>query len=136
MSRDNVEVVLAAIAAFNRHDAQALADLCTPDFEFTSVLTAVEADGATYRGERAWMDYFERMDETWDEWGVEEYRVFDAGDEQLACVFRIAGRGRTSEAAIGQTIGITYRLREGKLWRMRSYLRPSDALEAVGLTEA
>ena len=32
-------------------------------------------------------------------------------------------------------IGLAYRIREGKLWRMRSYLDPAEALEAAGLSE-
>ena len=29
---------------------------------------------------------------------------------------------------------MTYRLRNGKLWRMCAYLEPDEALEAVGLS--
>jgi cation transport regulator ChaC len=32
-------------------------------------------------------------------------------------------------------IGVAYRFRQGKLWRMRAYLDPREALKAVGLAE-
>jgi ketosteroid isomerase-like protein len=45
------------------------------------------------------------------------------------------GTGKQSGAPIDQEVGIAYRIRAGKLWRMRSYLDPDEALEAVGLRE-
>jgi ketosteroid isomerase-like protein len=32
-------------------------------------------------------------------------------------------------------MGATYRFRDGKIWRMHSYLDPREALEAAGLSE-
>jgi ketosteroid isomerase-like protein len=61
--------------------------------------------------------------------------VHDAGDDQLAATFRVTGEGRQSEAAIERVVGITYRLRRGKIWRMASFLDPVEALRAVGLEE-
>ncbi|MDQ3730338.1 MAG: hypothetical protein M3355_12205 [Actinomycetota bacterium] len=55
--------------------------------------------------------------------------------DRAAAVFRLVGTGKHSGAPAGQTIGVTYQFREGKLWRMRSYLDPAEALEAVGLRE-
>jgi ketosteroid isomerase-like protein len=75
------------------------------------------------------------MDEAWDGWTVEDYRVFDGGEDQLASMFRIAGTGRSSGAAVERPVGVTYQLREGKLWRMRSYMHPPDALAAIGVDE-
>ena len=54
MARENVEFVHRAIDAFNRRDLVALAEFCTDDFEFVSVLSAVDAEGSTYRGGDAW----------------------------------------------------------------------------------
>lgn len=135
MSRENVEVIQRAGEAFNRHDLQALSDLSHEDLEFVSVMTAVDAGEATYHGKRTWARYFELMDQTWEEWQIEDLRAFDAGDDRAAAVFRLIGTGKHSGARAGQTIGVTYEFREGKLWRMRSYLDPSEALEAVGLRE-
>jgi len=135
MSQENVEVIKRAIDAFNRRDLSALAELAHEDFEFVSVLTAVDTGGATYRGRQAWTGYFAAMDETWEEWQVDGAEVFDAGDEGVATTFRIVGRGKHSGAPVEHAIGAAYKFRHGKLWRMRSYLEPGDALKAVGLGE-
>ena len=131
----NVEFVHRAIDAFNRQDLAALADFCTEDFEFVSMLTAVEAGGSTYRGPDAWGEYFARMREAWSQWWVDDFEVFDAGDDSLAAVVRVAGRGHNSGVAVERTIGMTYRLHEGRIRRMRAYLEPEEALAAVGLSE-
>src|SRR4051812_10158865 len=135
MSRENVEIVNRAIDAFNRRDLSALAESSHEDFEFVSVLTAVDTDGATYRGREAWTGYFAAMDETWEEWRVEGTEVFDAGDDGVATMFRIVGKGKHSGAPVEHAIGVVYRFRHGKLWRMRSYLDPAVAFKAVGLEE-
>jgi ketosteroid isomerase-like protein len=148
MSQENVEIFHRAIDAFNRRDMRALAELSHEDLEFVSVLTAVDAGGASYHGSEAWASYFAVMNETWEDWhtepasgiagtGVqsEDFRVFDAGADRVACVFRLVGKGKHSGAAVEREVGLACRIREGKLWRMRSYLDPSEALKAVGLRE-
>ena len=99
------------------------------------MLAAVEAGGSTYRGRNAWSDYFARMHDTWAEWWVDDFQVFDAGEGSLAAVVQVAAEASTAGVAVDRTIGVTCRLRKGKLWRMRAYLDPQEALEAVGLSE-
>jgi len=135
MSRENLEVVHRAVEALNRRDLEALAELCDEEFEFASVFTAVDAGRATYRGKYAWTTYSARMDEAWNDWRVEDLRVFDAGDDRIAAVFLLVGEGKNSGARVKRAVGATYKLRQGKLWRMRSYLNPQEALDAVGLRE-
>jgi ketosteroid isomerase-like protein len=135
MSQANVEVVRAAIEAFNRHEFGALEEFCDEDFEFVSVFTAVDANDATYRGAKAWTDYAAAMDEMWTDWHVEEIRIFDAGDDRLVCLVRLVGTARLSGVPVDRPVGLTYRLRNGKLWRVRSYADPTEALEAAGLSE-
>ena len=135
MSRENVEIVRRAGEAFNRRDVEALAAMSDDDLEFVSAFAAVETGGVAYRGPKAWQRYFARMDETWDGWRVEDLEVFDAGGDRVAAVFRVVGRGKASGVPVDQRIGIAYRFRNGKLWRMRAYLDPAEALEAVGLAE-
>ncbi|MEA2391416.1 MAG: hypothetical protein QOK31_1525 [Solirubrobacteraceae bacterium] len=133
MSHENVDMVRRAVEAFNRRDLAELAVLSDADLEFVSVLTAVDTEEATYRGNQAWASYFADIDRVWTEWQIEDLRVFDVGDDRIAAVFRIVGKGRQSGVPVERMVGITYGIRQGKLWRMRSYPEPSEALEAVGL---
>jgi ketosteroid isomerase-like protein len=133
MSQENVEIVRRSFEAVNRADAEAMAALCTDDVEFVSMLSAVEE--ASYRGKEAWKDYFTDMAETWGDWRAEDAEIFEADDGRLASVFRMVGRGKASGAPVEQPVGVTYTFRDGKISRMRSYLDPRKALEAVGLSE-
>jgi ketosteroid isomerase-like protein len=99
------------------------------------VFTALDGGGGTYRGPEWWVSYFARMDDTWEDWKGEHFRVFDAGDDRVAAVFRMVGTGKSSGARVERAVGIAYWIRDGKIWRLRSYLDPLEALEAVGLSE-
>jgi len=135
MSQENIEVVRRARAAFNREDVRELADLSDDDLEFVSVFTALDSGGAIYRGPESWADYFAAMHETWAEWQVEDFRTLDAGDDRAASLFRLVGTGRSSGAPVERAGGMAYWFRNRKIWRLRSYPNPDEALEAVGLRE-
>jgi ketosteroid isomerase-like protein len=132
---ENVKLVERAVEAFNRRDLRALADMTDEDLEFVSVLTAVDAEGGTYRGPKAWASYFARMNDIWEDWQIEDFRAVDAGDDRLAAVFRLVGTGKSSGAQVERMVGLTYWLRQGKFWRMQSYLDPGEAFAAVGLSK-
>jgi ketosteroid isomerase-like protein len=55
--------------------------------------------------------------------------------DRVAAVFRLVGAGKSSGVPVDQTVGMATRFRNGKMWRMRSYPNPAEALEAVGLSE-
>jgi|SRR5829696_3978980 len=133
MLQENVEVLRRGLEAFNREDLRTLMELSDQDLEFISALSGVDREA--YRGRELWRAYFDSMHETWHEWRIEDFRVFDAGDDRVAAVYRVVGKGKTSGVPVEHHIGLACRLREGELWRMRSYLDPGDALEAVGLRE-
>jgi ketosteroid isomerase-like protein len=135
MSRENVELARTSIDLFNHRDLSGLAEHSHSDFEFVSVLTAVDTGGATFRGPQAWTSYFAAMDEAWEDWRADDWEIFDAGDSGVATSFRIVGKGRNSGVPVEHAIGVAYRFRKGKLWRMRAYLDPRQALKAVGLAE-
>src|SRR6478752_1800187 len=126
MSQENVDLICLAVDAFNRRDMATLAELSDEDFEFVSVLTGVDAQGGTYRGLDGWTRYFNDIDQAWKNWQIVDLRVFDAGDNDVAATFRVTGEGQQSAAAVERAVGITYRLRGGKVWRMRTFLDPSE----------
>lgn len=135
MPGENVEIVRRALDAWNRRDLRTLEDdFCHPDFEFVSFFTAVESAEATFRGPAAWSEYAAVMDEMWADWHLEDVQLLDAGDRGVACLMRLVGRGKVSSVPVDRPVGLVYRLRNGKLWRVRSYADPADALEAAGLS--
>ena len=98
------------------------------------MLTAANLGDSTYRGEGAWTSYFAAMDDGWEDWHIADVRVFEATDDVVVCLCRMVGKGKTSGVRVERPTGITYRFRQAHLWRIRSYLDPSEALEAVGLS--
>ena len=69
------------------------------------------------------------------ELGVEDVDIRAAEDDRVAVLYRLVGKGRVSQVSVERAVGLACRLREGKLWRLRSYLDPGAALEAVGLAD-
>ena len=132
MSQETVEIVRRAIDAFNRRDFYVVAELCDDELEFVSVMTAVEE--ATYRGLETWERYASDMRETWEGWRLEDVRYIDAGEDAVVVLMRLVGAGKRSGVPVDREIGMVYRLRGGKLWRVRSYLQAEGALEAAGLS--
>jgi len=132
MSRENVEIVKRLNAAFNAKDRDTFAGLTTPDFEWTTSMTAVE--GEVFWGREGIDTYFERMRDAWDEFRsvASEYR--DLGDRVLL-IGRVEGRGLVSGVPVSAPLAILFDLRGGKISRQRSFLDHGEALRAAGLSE-
>jgi uncharacterized protein len=132
VSQENVEIVKRLIDAFNKRGVDAFAEITTPDFEWTTSMTAVE--GEIFRGREGIDTYFGRMKDSWDEFlaFVDEYR--DLGDRVLQ-LGRIEGQGRSSGVRVSAPLDVLYDLRDGKISRMRSYLDHGEALRAAGLEQ-
>lgn len=131
MSEENVDLFATYAVAFNSRDFPAMAALTHPEFEFVPILSAV--DETTYSGTEAWTDYFAAMDQAWDEWSTDDFRIIDAGSDQIAVICDLAGTSKHGGVPVEREIGMTCTFRDGKFWRMRSYIDPGDALRAVGL---
>jgi ketosteroid isomerase-like protein len=134
MSRTNVKIVEQALEAFNPRDMSALAALSHEDLEIVSTLTAANLGESTYRGSDAFTAYFAAIDESWDEWRIEDIELLDGGEDRVACLCRLVGRGKQSGVPVERAVGIAYRIRDEQLWRIRSYLDPGDALDAAGVS--
>jgi uncharacterized protein len=134
MSRDKVEIAKRAVDAYNRRDVDTFfAELATPDFEWFPALPRAFAGGG-YRGregvERFQADTFESLEEL--QTLPEEFR--DLGDRVLV-LGRLRGRGKGSGAPVDSPLGSIYDFRGGRIWRVRVYLDPTEALRAAGLSE-
>ena len=131
MSRENVEIVKAAIDAYNREDWDAYFKDLAPGFE----LDFSRAIGP-WRGVFG-LDQFRRLveefRETWESTRQEPHEFIEAGDlVVMHSTLRVKGRGGievVSRAAFVWTI------RNGAIERVTMYQERQDALEAVGLSE-
>jgi ketosteroid isomerase-like protein len=132
MSQENVEIVKRLQAAFNEKDLEAFAELTTPDFEWTTSMTAVE--GEVFWGREGIETYFESMREAWEEFRAiaSEYR--DLG-ERVLLIGRLEGRGLGSGVPVDTALDILFHCRGARISRQRSFLHHDKALRAAGLSE-
>ena len=131
MSQENVEIVRAAIDAFNRRDREAWDAVSHPDVEVDwSASRGLEA--GVYRG-REGIDRFARMFRIFESVVTEPERFIDAGDSVV--IPNIARfRGRNGIETVARS-AMVYELRGGRIARVCLYQDPAEALEAAGLQE-
>ena len=130
MSQENVEIVKAAVKAWNASDMDAFREMYDPDV----VLRAVEdwPEPGPYVGRDAVMGLFVQAREAWDSEAVEPISFIDAGDRVvLRYIWRAVGHG--PDVDMEQTI--VYTLRKGRVVYQEYFWDYAEALEAVGLSQ-
>jgi ketosteroid isomerase-like protein len=132
MSQENVEVMRAALDAFNRRDGDAFDALLATDAEIIPARAAIE--DALYRGPTAGSQYCVAVDERWEDLRWEVHDIRDGGEWVLA-LGHICGRGRASGAVIDAAAGWVAELRVGKIARFQTFSDQAAARDAVGLGE-
>jgi ketosteroid isomerase-like protein len=130
VSQENVEIVQAALEAFNRRDGVGFDRLLAADAEIVPVRAAIE--GVVFRGVDAGSQYCVAVDERWEDlrWEVEEIR--DGGEWVLA-LGHIRGRGRDSGAVIDALGAWVAEVRGSRIARFQTFSDRAEALKAVGL---
>jgi ketosteroid isomerase-like protein len=94
MRERNVEIVRAAIAAFNRGDIEALLELAAPDVEVVSPEEL--PNGGRFVGPNAWLAWMTTWMEAWDEFKVEVIAIEAVDDRNVVVDIRQIGRGKGS----------------------------------------
>ncbi len=130
MSEDQVEQVRLAVDAVNRHDLPTLDAMISEEFEFHSTFAASE--GRAFRGRHGVRDYFDALDEVFDDMRIEIEEITDAGEDRVVVVVRVIGRGKGSGVNVEQRNGQVWRFADRNILRIDSYLNPADAFDAVG----
>jgi ketosteroid isomerase-like protein len=134
MSEENVEVVRRFYEAVNRRDLAVLDELvASEEAEFPSVFATSE--GRVFRGRQGVRDYFAAIDAAFVDFETEVNELIDAGDDQVVAMTRVTGRGGVSGVAVDQRFAQVWTLRDEAVTRVETYLNPSEALEAAGLSE-
>ena len=132
MSRENVEIVREAHAAFNREGWDGLFRFLDPEVEFHE---PPEQPGSTvFKG---WGVALEGVKQGWAATWVEHTsvaeRCVDLGDRVLLLTIEhLLGR---DGIRVTQRAGLIFTVREGKVVLFESYWDHAKALEAVGLAE-
>jgi ketosteroid isomerase-like protein len=135
MSQENVETFKRAVEAYGRRDDEALLEVLDAEVElYPALLVAFGAEANVYRGHDGAREWFRDTDDAFTARHVEIVEIRDLG-ERLVARGRIRLLGKESRAEVESPIGYLVDFRNGKVVRLRSYLRPEDALDAAGLRE-
>jgi len=132
MARENVEIAMRAIDAFNRVDIELFIALTTADFEWSPSMVAIE--GRIFRGSEGVRAYFASLSNAWKEFLIVPGTFRDVGDVVIM-LGGLKGRGRNSDVVVDSSLGMVIELRGLKISRVRGFLDHAEALQAAGLTE-
>jgi ketosteroid isomerase-like protein len=132
MSQENVGIVMRAIDAFSRGDADTFAELTAPNLEWKTGLGAVE--GEIFRGRAGVETYFDRLGSAWDSFQFLAHDFRDLGDVVIV-LGRLKGHGRGGGVPVDSPVGAVWELRDERIWRLRAYLDHGEALRVGGLAE-
>ena len=134
MSQENVEIVQAAFAAFERGDTEAVLQLCAEDIVITQPKELPGASRHQY-GHPGVLEAFSIWPEQWDEYRIEPPQlVADPGD-YVVVKARQRGRGKQSGVEVDMEFAFLFTVRGGKLAEWQIFVSEDQALEAAGLSE-
>ena len=131
MSQENVEIVQAALEAWNAGDMDALRELYDPN-----VIVRMPDDWpepGPFVGREAVMRQVEQLRDTWDADTLEPISDFiDVGD-RVAVRYVWRGEGRGPESNMESTHVFT--VRKGRIVGVEFFWDHAEALETLGLSE-
>jgi ketosteroid isomerase-like protein len=131
MSQENVEVVRAAIEAYNRGDLESVLMAAPPDFEIDLSRAAGPLHGV-YRLDQV-RQFRDEFLESWQSIRIEPHEFIDAGaDVVVPWTMHLIGRDGIEVQA---RVTWTWTIRDGNIKRPGLYQERQEALEAVGLSE-
>jgi ketosteroid isomerase-like protein len=130
MSQENVELVRAAFAAYNRGDLDALIQFFDPDVVFETLFAG------TRHGNEAVRLLYEDNRQTLSGYRIDPTELIDAGDTVVAVV-RVSGVGPASQFAMEDRdrFALLFTINNGRVVRQQSFRNREVALKAAGLSE-
>lgn len=128
MSAANVELVKAAVEAFNRRDVEWMSGHCASDFEWHPAI-AGGVTGKPYRGQDGLRTFSEELVEVWEEFRLEPEEVRDLGDHILVLA-QVRAKGKAG-VVFEQSLDAVWKVRDGQLVKGRSFLSRDEALRGA-----
>ncbi len=134
MSRENVEIVEAALLAFGRHGADSIPEYWAEDIDHRAVEGAID-DRCPIHGRERLLAYMQDWTELFDDFKVEPAELIDAGGDRVIALLEASGKAKLSGVETQVNYAIVYTLRGEKIVRGREYRNGEEALQAAGLSE-
>ena len=137
MSEENAEVVRHFYEAYSRGDFESAVQNLHPEVEVHPALEPVEQVGRSrgaWRGREQVMEFFDDLDDTWDQVTVEVEDTVEAGGDRVVATEKWRVRGRNGIEVDTRLFEI-YTFRDGLISRVDGFTDKSEALGAAGLWE-
>jgi len=134
MSQENVDVVRRAFQAFADQGLDAMAEFWDPDIDWRAAEGAIDDVGEMH-GLAAVRRYVQEGLDTFDDLSLAVEELRDVGDDRVLSIQRLKGRAKLSGIEVELRYAGVNTVRDGKIVRVREYLRVEDAVKAVGLEE-
>jgi ketosteroid isomerase-like protein len=132
MRRSTLELVREAYEAYNRRDVAALQDLSHEQCVICTVLEG-QVEPQPFRGHdgiRAWID---NENELWESLRIDELELTHTGGDRVETFAVASVRGKQSGMELRIPVWSIIDLRDGKIFRLRSYATKDEADEAAQL---
>ena len=129
-----MQILRETLAAFNSGDLERILHFVHPEFEGV-VPPEYSAEPDTYRGHEGIRRYFRTFEEVMEEVRFEPERFWQAGDA-VAVTMRLTAKGRQTSIPVEQRLAQVWRLRDGRVVGVQSYVSVSEALEIAGASGA
>ncbi len=131
MERRNVEIVQAAIDAFNRGDRDAMLENVSPKAEFD--LSRSVGLEPRVLGFDETISFFDLLGENWESMSAEPHEFLERGND-VAVPLTIHARGRYG-IDVEARITCVWTIRDAAITRFCMYQSRQDALDAIGVSE-
>ena len=130
MSQENVEIVRAAVDAWNRGDWDAVLKDAAPSFEF-DFSRSISPGRAVYSLDQM-RTYFDEFVEPWESLRLEADEFIEAG-EHVVMPNTLHAQGRDGIELHARATWV-WTIRDGSVERLCLYQEREEALKAVGLS--
>jgi ketosteroid isomerase-like protein len=134
MASANVDLVRRALAAAYRRpkpDFATVNALYHPDHEQIPFASRVEGRSGS-RGARAFREFLDSFDDTFEPWEATIEEVRDLGDDHALAVGVFVASSKRGGVPVEQRFAQLVTIRDGKIARTESFASAEEALEAVG----
>ena len=133
MSEENVQIVQRGFEHFEATGGFP-PDAVDPEFVWDMSTFRGWPEEQTYPGVEGGERFLRAWLAAWEDWRLEVESLHDAGDKVVAVV-RQQGRAKATGMRVDMTFAQVITVRDGQQVRMQMYADPSEAFEAVGLSE-
>jgi ketosteroid isomerase-like protein len=124
----NVELVHAAIDAYNSRDGQALRRLMTSDVELRPPVSFL--NGRAYKGYAGIDEWLADVEESFADARISPSELRDLGDSVLALTsFHVRGTG--SRVELESELGVVCRIEDGRIASWDGFFSHADTLAAI-----